>query len=63
MADQKSFDCKMRQLAVDFAEKLQPFRSGMNFQQVGFFLLKNNIFFKTNHVLEFPTESLRLLMD
>ena len=26
-ADQKSWDCKMRQLGLDFAQALQPFRS------------------------------------
>eukprot|EP00117_Sycon_ciliatum_P039525 scpid48718/ scgid29201/ len=33
-ADQKSFDCKMRQLAIDYARKLQPDRSKMHFQQI-----------------------------
>ena len=33
-ADQKSFDCKMRQIALDYARKIQPFRTKMQFQQV-----------------------------
>ena len=33
-ADQKSFDCKMRQLAIDYARQLQPDRSKMHFQQL-----------------------------
>jgi len=33
-ADQKSFDCKMRQLAMDFARKIQPFRSQQQFQEL-----------------------------
>ena len=32
--DQKSFDCKMRQLALDFAHKIQPFRSKTHFQMI-----------------------------
>ena len=32
--DQKSFDCKMRQLALDFAQKIQPFRSKAHFQMI-----------------------------
>ena len=34
VADMKSFDCKMRQMAMDFARKIQPFRSKQQFQQV-----------------------------
>jgi len=33
-ADQKSWDCKMRQLGLDFAQTLQPFRSLAQFQEV-----------------------------
>ena len=32
--DQKSFDCKMRRLALDFAHKIQPFRSKVHFQMI-----------------------------
>ncbi len=32
--DQKSFDCKMRQLALDYAHKIQPFRSKTHFQMI-----------------------------
>ena len=34
LADEKSFDCKMRQLAMDYARKIQPFRSKMHFQEL-----------------------------
>lgn len=34
IADQKSFDCKMRQLAIDYARQLQPDRSKVQFQQL-----------------------------
>lgn len=32
--DQKTFDCKMRQLAMDFARKIQPMRTKEQFQQL-----------------------------
>lgn len=32
--DQASFDCKMRQLAMDFARKIQPMRTKLQFQQL-----------------------------
>ena len=32
--DQTTFDCPMRQLAIDFAHKLQPFRTKESFQQL-----------------------------
>ena len=32
--DQKSFDCNMRQLCLDFANKIQPFRSKAHFQMI-----------------------------
>ena len=34
LADQKSFDCKMRQLAMDYAHKIQPSLSADHFQQI-----------------------------
>ncbi len=34
LADQKSFDCKMRQLAMDYAHKIQPSLSVVHFQQI-----------------------------
>ena len=34
LGDQKSFDCKMRQLGLDFANKIQPFRSKAHFQKI-----------------------------
>ena len=33
-ADQDGFDCKMRQLAIEFAHKIQPFRTKDHFQQI-----------------------------
>lgn len=32
--DQTTFDCKMRQLAMDYAHKIQPFRTQQQFQQL-----------------------------
>ena len=32
--DQKTFDCKMRQLALDYAIRIQPYRTKAQFQQV-----------------------------
>ena len=34
LADKDSFDCKMKQLAMDFARKIQPFRTKMQFQEI-----------------------------
>ena len=34
LCDLKSFDCKMRQMAMDFAHKIQPFSSKQQFQQI-----------------------------
>ena len=34
LADKQSFDCKMRQMAMDFARKIQPFRSQEHFQEI-----------------------------
>ncbi len=34
LADQKSFDCRMRQLAMDYAHKIQPSLSGDHYQQI-----------------------------
>ena len=34
LADMKSFDCKMRDLAMKYARKIQPFRTKMHFQQI-----------------------------
>ena len=34
LGDQKSFDCKMRQLAMEFARKIQPMRTKQQFQQL-----------------------------
>ena len=33
-ADRESYDCKMKQLALDYARKIQPFRTKEQFQQV-----------------------------
>ena len=34
LADRKSFDCKMRQLGMDYANKIQPFLSKAHFQEI-----------------------------
>ncbi len=34
LADKQSFDCKMRQMAMDFARKIQPFRSQEHFREI-----------------------------
>lgn len=34
LADGKTFDCKMRQLALEFAHKIQPQRTAAQFQQL-----------------------------
>ena len=34
LADQKSFDCKMRQLGMDYARKIQPFLSKTHLQEI-----------------------------
>lgn len=34
LADKQSFDCKMRKMAMDFAHKIQPFRSEQYFKEI-----------------------------
>lgn len=34
LADKESFDCKMRKMAMDFAHKIQPFRSKEHFKEI-----------------------------
>ena len=41
LCDEKSFDCKMRQLSMDFARKIQPMRTKEQFQELADALVKH----------------------